>query len=515
MAAWTREYHERTKHTPLSVRTSGGRLDWYNQPLPFKLYPTVEPLDLPVELPESGLGAVAVLSGDAAPERPALDLPQLARLLFFSAGVVRRLGRGAAMRFFRAAPAAGALYPVEIYVVCADLPGLRAGVHHFGPIDFTLRTLREGDHRALLAEAAAEPSLAARPATLVLTGIPWRTTWKYRERGYRHLFWDAGTILANTLALAASAGMEPRIVGGFVDAAVSALLDVAPPEEMPLALVALGAPTAPPAALSPPPGSLDLPVVPLSPNPVRYPAVEAAHAAGNLADATAVAAWRTSAGASPPAAATRGASAPAPADAEEADETIEQVILRRGSTRRFDHGSLPGALLTWTLAVASRPVDADFVAPGGSLVRSLVAAHAVDAIEPGAYAWADGELRLLHRDVSRARTAFLCLEQALGGDSAATVFHVSDLETVLARLGDRGYRMAQLEAGIACGRLHLAAYSHRFGASGLTFYDDDVRDYFQTTEEPMLVTAIGRPAYRSRPGRRPSELPPVRLAIRP
>ena len=53
----------------------------------------------------------------------------------------------------------------------------------------------------------------------MLTGIPWRTAWKYRDRGYRHLFWDSGAILANLLALAEAAALPARLLLGFVDRA--------------------------------------------------------------------------------------------------------------------------------------------------------------------------------------------------------------------------------------------------------------------------------------------------------
>ena len=56
------------------------------------------------------------------------------------------------------------------------------------------RRLRDGDFQARLAASASAPAIAGLPLCLVLTGIPWRTTWKYGERGYRHLFWDAGAM---------------------------------------------------------------------------------------------------------------------------------------------------------------------------------------------------------------------------------------------------------------------------------------------------------------------------------
>ena len=112
---------------------------------------------------------------------------------------------------------AGNLHPIEIYVACDRLGEVPAGVHHFAPLEAGLTTLREGDHRGGLAAATVAPEVAAAPCGLVLTGIPFRTAWKYGERGYRHLFWDAGTMVGNLLALAEAHGLPARVYVGFVD----------------------------------------------------------------------------------------------------------------------------------------------------------------------------------------------------------------------------------------------------------------------------------------------------------
>jgi SagB-type dehydrogenase family enzyme len=493
----TGRYHQRTKHTPQSIRAPY-HLDWGNRPLPFKFYPGLEPIPLPVDLPESTLPATEVLSWQTGPDVGALDILQLARLLFFSAGVTRRVDGGGGTIFFRAAPSAGALYPIEIYVLCRDLAGLEAGVYHFGPIDFALRRLRPGDWRS---------GLAKTPVVLVLTGIPWRTTWKYRERGYRHLFWDSGVILANVLAVAESAGLPAEILGGFVDEEVARLLDLGDPLEYPLALVGLGEAEDRTAGNAPAPEPLGLEVQPLSPRPVRYPMLEEAHRAGKLGSAGEVAEWRE-AGRGVGPVATLGQTQP---PSSEGTGTIEEVILQRGSTRRFSRKAIPQEALAWSLAVAGRSVPADFVAPGRSLIERFLTVHAVDEVETGAYRWTPDRLEVVHRQASRERSAYLCLGQELGGDAAATVYLAADLAPILEALGDRGYRVAQLEAGIVSGRLHLAAYAIGLGATGLTFFDDEVRDHFGTKAEPMLVTALGVPAYRSRRGKRPGEVRPLRL----
>ena len=94
----------------------------------------------------------------------------------------------------------------------------------------------------------------------------------------------------------------------------------------------------------------------------------------------------------------------------------------------------------------------------------------------------------------RTEASYLGLEQALPGDAAVAVFFLADLERILKRYGNRGYRAAQLEAGILGGRLYLAAYAQRLGATGLTFFDDDVVNFFSphaAGKSAIFLTALG------------------------
>jgi SagB-type dehydrogenase family enzyme len=503
-------FHERTKHTWQRIRADSRGLDWGNHPFPFKLYPDLEPLPLPRELPESSLPATQVLSGHVSPPASALDLASLARLLFFSAGVTRIL-HGV---LFRAAPSAGALYPTELYAVCGSLADLPAGVYHFEPAEFALRRLRDGDFRARLAAAASEPAIAGLPLCLVLTGIPWRTTWKYRERGYRHLFWDAGAIVANLLAVATAAGWDARVLLGFVDPEVAGLLGIGEPEEYPLAVVTVAAPTAAAATGSPPLEPISPRTRLLSRSPRSYPLVAGVQRAGELARAEAVSAWRRKASRLRAQPATRSLAAGDGGQARAATDTIETVILRRGSTRRFVRQPMPRGALRWAMAAATRALPGDFVASQATLLEHFLAVHAVEGLPPGAYRWSEGDWQLLRAGAERGRTRSLCLGQDLGGDAAATAFHCAQLGPILEVLGARGYRAAQLEGGVAAERLQLAAFALGLGATGLTFLDDDVSAFFGTGAAPMLTVAVGVPAYRARPGRRPTQLPHIGVAER-
>src|SRR5213596_913513 len=155
--AWA--YHEATKHSYLSIRANPHFLDWANQPLPFKIYPTLERLRLPGEVRPSGIAALSAIAKSIPAETVAVpDLGPVAQLLYLSAGITRQRKYPGGEIYFRAAACTGALYEVELYLVCGDIANLEAGLYHFAPAEFGLRRLRVGDYRALLVEAtAAEP----------------------------------------------------------------------------------------------------------------------------------------------------------------------------------------------------------------------------------------------------------------------------------------------------------------------------------------------------------------------
>lgn len=145
---------------------------------------------------------------------------------------------------------------------------------------------------------------------------------------------------------------------------------------------------------------------------------------------------------------------------------------------------------------ATRDFEAD--APAG-LVDLYLIVNAVDDVPAGAYVYrpAPHALELLAAGDFRNRSAYLCLEQPLGGDAAVVIYFLARLDELTEATGARGYRLANLEAGLAGGRAYLAAYAQGFGASGLTFYDADVVRFFSphaAGKDAIFVTALGRSA---------------------
>jgi nitroreductase len=124
-------------------------------------------------------------------------------------------------------------------------------------------------------------------------------------------------------------------------------------------------------------------------------------------------------------------------------------------------------------------------------------AHAVDGLASGAYAVTahGGGLEVLQLGDFRREAGFLGLGQELPADAAVALYWLVDLEPAFAAFGDRGYRVAQLEAAIAGGRSYLAAYALGLGATGLTFFDDDVTTFFSphaAGKSVMFHVAVGR-----------------------
>jgi len=264
-------------------------------------------------------------------------MDDLAELLFFSAGLTRKVRYGSEVLYMRAAPATGALYPIELYVVCRAVEGLKAGVYHYNPLDFSLVSLREGDFRATLA-SFSEPSVEGAPATIAFTSLAWRNSWKYQARSYRHWFWDAGVIIANLLAVASALRLKTRVVAGFVDSKVNELLGLEDGKEAAVALMPVGNRSGEVERTTVMPfGPIYPKTSPLPRSEIEYPEIWEAHRASSLHSDAEVGRWREVKYAGNPENESIG-----PAFRLEGEEPIHQsrielreAILRRGSTRKF------------------------------------------------------------------------------------------------------------------------------------------------------------------------------------
>jgi hypothetical protein len=348
---------------------------------------------------------------------------------------------------------------MELYVLAPEGYELPPGIHWYHPLEHALLPI-------------GPPPAGSAPALLV-TGVPWRTGWRYRERGYRHIYWDTGSMLAQLLAAADSAGIPAGLYSRFPDQDMAALVGTDGIHEWPVALVSLGDTAAPQLRPSGPARSGQVDAA-----PIEFPLATNAQHAGDL-------------GAMGPA---WGRGVPVPSF-EPCGQTIDEVVLKRGSQRLMDPSKVLPHVVLSGVELVLRDID----------VAHFVAVHGVEGVPPGIYRWPDlaSPIRpgLLRDELYR-----VCMNQSLGYDAAFILMAAADV----AALDDRQYREAHLAAGLASGRMHLIAYAYGAGASGMTFVDGLIPDLLGEDLCGILFTCVGVPEYRSTPGGRPGEPATVR-----
>ena len=167
--------------------------------------------------------------------RQPLSLEHVAQLLWAAQGITSRDGG-------RSAPSAGALYPLEFYLVAGDVDSLPAGLYRYVPRGHRLSQVTGGDLRKALADAALDQAWVRRaPAVLVIAGVYERSARKYGDRARRYTRIETGHAAQNVYLQATALGLGTVIVGAFHDAEVQAILGL-PDDHAPLALMPVGHP---------------------------------------------------------------------------------------------------------------------------------------------------------------------------------------------------------------------------------------------------------------------------------
>ncbi len=166
-----------------------------------------------------------------------LTLAQLSQLLWAAQGITDDV-----RRFKRAAPSAGATYPIEIYLACGDksVKGLKAGVWRLSASEHSISRVRAQDQRAALAKHSLHQMWAAEASvTFVIVCEYSRTTGKYGERGVKYVHYEAGNVSQNIFLQCEALGLSAGIIGAFDDDEVSTALGL-PKSFEPLLLMPVG-----------------------------------------------------------------------------------------------------------------------------------------------------------------------------------------------------------------------------------------------------------------------------------
>ncbi|MGA7670066.1 MAG: SagB/ThcOx family dehydrogenase [Nitrolancea sp.] len=517
--ATARQFHDATKYvaviddqgqeqslmgTAPNLEEAIWQEDWSLEPFAFKIYETLDPIPLPREFSPSTISALEAISRTGTePEGERIPtLNDVARIALLSNGLLNRQRKSQSGQIieFRTAGGTGARYHLELYFACGDLPDLEAGLYHYAAHDHSLRRLRRGDFRQVLVEATGrEPAVAQAPLVVALTSTFWRNAWRYKGRAYRHTFWDAGTTLANLLAVTASIELPTRLVLGYADAEVNDLLGIDGHREATAALCAIGhtdqAPTASP-HLEP----LDYPVRAISPREVEFPVIGMLHGASMLSTGDEAAACRSNSlrrtPATPEGPTTQLRPLP---DGDLPELRIEDVIFKRRSTRHYDTDvRIPFDAFSTLFDRSTRGFAADCLDSNAEpLHECYLIVNGVEGLDPGVYRHLPrrGLIEQTKTGNFRSKAQRLAVDQAYAADAHVNAYYLTNLDPVLARYGNRGYRLAQLAPAIYAGKLHLGTHSLGLGAVGSTSFDDEVVDFFSPQaagSSYMFVVVFGK-----------------------
>ena len=494
----TIHYHERTKYDPVTIASKGRSLDWDKQPVTFKEYKIGKSFDLKPYLSNQ-------------PDNR--EWRRISQLLYSSYGLTAKFEtKFGSVLYLRAAPSAGGLYPAEVYLISRGTSFLTPGLYNYQPQSHSLIQFWENEVWLALQEACFNhPGLENTQLAIVTTAVFYRSAWRYEDRAYRRICLDTGHLLGNIELAGEINGYRPHLIGGFQDRAMNQLLyldgntegvmSVIPLEDLNLAnSEAKRGKTALPSQVT-----------------TNYPEVEDGELLMLFHQATEIE-QSPSKTDSEEATATQSledkynfpfclkiSTKTAPIDWGEELSGLEDTILTRRSTRKYTGEELTLEELKALLHFTYHPQDYSEqgldIAPDYfdlDLIETFVAVSGVKDLDEGCYYYAPKaqELRQIRFKNFRRELHYLCLEQNLGRDAAAVVFHTADLQNAIARWGDRAYRYLHMDAGHLGQRLNLAAIRLSLGVSGIAgFFDDQVNELLSipTDEAVIYITTLGRP----------------------
>lgn len=493
----TQHYHQRTKYDPETLSKQGRSLDFSQQPSPFKDYKLGTTIGLKKYL-EQGVDASQI------------QWQRLSRLLYCSYGITAVIPYPDHPLYLRTAPSAGGLYPAELYVIAGEGTILPAGLYNYQVRTHSLLRFWDSHVWSALESACLwHPALAKTQLAVVVTAVFQRSAWRYEDRAYRRICLDSGHLLGNIELAASICDYKAHLIGGFVDQPFNQLLYLDSDQEGVVAAFALADLLEADQNLPPSPTLLPSPTV------EDFPKLPDGELLSYTHTATSIAADDITYNNLLPATTKEDkynfpfclkvplSNTPVDWGADLID--LKESILKRRSTRKFTGDPLSLDTLSGLLSFTYCPenyqeqgLDGD---PGFfdlGLIQTFIAVLDITNLDTGCYYYAvqAQELRQIRFKNFRRESHYLCLGQDLGRDAAAIVFHTADLQSAIARYGDRAYRYLHMDAGHLGQRLNLAATHLGVGVSGIGgFFDDQVNEVLGIPEEEavLYITTLGKP----------------------
>jgi SagB-type dehydrogenase family enzyme len=496
-------YHECTKHTYESVRDTDFSLDWKIYPLKYKNYnKNLRKISLPkFDLRNSGISTLEAISGLKTLNNNITNLKDLSEFLYFTYGKTG-LKRYPNMLFeMRAAPSAGALYPVELYFIARSLKFLEDGVYHFDPGESLLTQLRSGDFSKYIDN---ESELC-----FILTTIFWRAAWKYRSRSYRYCYMDSGHVIGNIIPISHTFGKKPKISYYFDDRAINKLIGIDGVKESTAACLIIE--NSNNALLSKNIisindnsnmiSSIKTPYDPLSNSEIDYPIIqkinEMTFSLGNYPKNIETLIEHRKKKVVKFHDQKNQIVLPKP-DSMKSKELFRSIKERR-SVREFNQN--PISLLDFSniLYYSTSSVNSEFSNADGekqSFFDFYIIINNVKDIPKGIYKYSHEENSLVVIKLGDFRfdATFISMEQEVVGNSCFAVLLIADFDEIKI-LGDRAYRIIHIESGIIGQNIYLAATALGHGCTGIgAFYDDKIDEFLElsgTNQKVIYELTVG------------------------
>ncbi|MGD9309103.1 MAG: SagB/ThcOx family dehydrogenase [Desulfosarcina sp.] len=485
------DYHRATSYRRHALTPHS--LDWTHQPLPAKRYPNLPrvPLDRRIETPQIDyFNLVKDRPTDPCRSGPP-DLREITMALQLTHAVTARSVHAGQPFYYRSVASAGALYPFELYLAAYHVDGLAPGVYHFDLFDFCLNTLR-GD-----APPEMPPAEYGIAATFFITGIYFRSAWKYRSRAYRYVLLDAGHLLENLRLALGALNRDHRIHFDFDDHQTATLLGLDPDREGCLVSVHLPVDHSPKQAA----GAADacLPLADdirrasiVSDREVAYAEILAIHRSGHPVGTRSVDSIPVQpVGNQLP---VDWINVDTPDHPEPADYL--RVLAQRRSRRNFVPETVSRlsfmALLDLLLAAMDGSSGIPVTTPPVLSAGLLAGQHM--PIAPGFYRLDPGNWRLGRLLDGRLiePMASACLDQMWLKHAGLHLLFTVNLAALDRDWGARGYRYAMLEAGRLGQQAYLAATALGWGACGIgAIYDREAADLLDLEADEALLYLVG------------------------
>jgi SagB-type dehydrogenase family enzyme len=486
------DYHRATSYR--RDRLTPHSLDWAHQPMPVKSYP---------ELPRVSLDRSAKLPAidyfDLINRRrtvdsscsEALDIQKISTAFSLTHNITDRAMHGGTPFYYRSVASAGALYPFELYLAVHHIKGMDPGIYHYHLFDFCLAALRRG------AVPAVPPVDISASATFYITGIFFRSAWKYRNRAYRYVLLDAGHLLENLRLALAALDLCFSIHLDFDDERAATLLGLDPQREVCLACVHVHAGSA---KAKKPGDARDL--KPLSTNmlqastvsdrEVAYTEILTVHQAGNETRATFAGGLPALHLLNNPPSSWIDLNVPDHAGAAD----YAHLLWRRRSRRNFfPAADAVDGFTTFADLMARNSATASCMPPAcrSAMIPGFLVGTGTP-IPPGVYLWDPHLNRLGCVRAGRFTEpmAAACLDQMWLKHAAVHLLFMTDLSALDQNWGPRGYRYAMIEAGRLGQQAYLAASVSGWGACGIgAIYDREAADLLDLTDDGALLYLVG------------------------